>query len=936
MCLGKYLLLLETQSTKAEGYGGMTGNMKSSVIPFWSWNDKLSSKEIEKQIECMHRNGIDGFFMHARGGLRTEYMSQEWLDMIKVGLDKADELGMQAWLYDENGWPSGFADGDIPKLGLEHQQKFLKHMIWDDKDTEKIKDIRSENILAVFEKTNQGFNQVRELSTGKYVFYYMVNPYYIDVFNHDTVAAFLQSTHDKYFKHFGERFGTSIKGFFTDEPQFHHEPWSFVFEDAFEKTYGYELIPNLPLLFYEEEGYEAFRDDFQELISKLFIEAYVRQIYMWCEVHHCWLTGHLMSENNICWQMQSNNGVMACYEYFHIPGMDHLRRKIDSPLQPRQVSSVARQLGRKTITETFALCGWDVSLNELKWIAQWQYVNGVTSLCPHLEGYSLRGARKRDYPASLYSQLPWFEYVYGDFVKYFNTLGNLLDTGKDIAPLLVIHPIHSAYILNKPINQQELQEYSDLFDQTAVALNDEHILYHYGDEKILQNHGSVKKVDGQPVLSIGLCDYSAVLLPNLINMRKETVDMLIEFAQHGGEIYAIGRLPEYENGRRTANIVNLNSYVKVCGDLSEMKRKYPETAPVGVYEYGESCTAVHITMKALTKNQKLLYVTNNEKQKHTITVDIKGNYQAYKIDPINGKEERITAKIQQDKTVMELSLAEYGDVLLVLCDGESDYVKETVEREYIVLQKKFHIDSCDLNAMTLDKCTYQIDGGDWEPEIAVINLQNKLLGLQRHCQVMQKFTFDIAEDIDFDSVEICMEDPEKFEILVNDNEYKFQDNGMYVDHAIRKSKIGEFLKVGTNTIKLSCCYKQSPEVYHAKSTPGIHESVLNKLTYDTELESIYLIGDFAVEMQENYYLGERKCLHGGKTFFIKKKIIDVDITDITHQGFWFFSGKMSLSQKVIVNKREGKKYFISFEQLNAPAAVLFVNDIFVAKVGEEA
>ncbi|MBQ7726327.1 MAG: hypothetical protein IJT66_04205, partial [Clostridia bacterium] len=77
-------------------------------LPFWSWNDRLEEKELLRQIEWMNENKIGGFFMHARSGLKTEYLSDEWMRAIKACAAKAKELGMEAWIYDENGWPSGF------------------------------------------------------------------------------------------------------------------------------------------------------------------------------------------------------------------------------------------------------------------------------------------------------------------------------------------------------------------------------------------------------------------------------------------------------------------------------------------------------------------------------------------------------------------------------------------------------------------------------------------------------------------------------------------------------------------------------------------------------------------------------------------------------------------------------------------------------------
>ena len=46
-------------------------------IPFWSWNDRLDPEELRRQIRNMHDMEMRGFFMHARGGLLTEYMGDD-------------------------------------------------------------------------------------------------------------------------------------------------------------------------------------------------------------------------------------------------------------------------------------------------------------------------------------------------------------------------------------------------------------------------------------------------------------------------------------------------------------------------------------------------------------------------------------------------------------------------------------------------------------------------------------------------------------------------------------------------------------------------------------------------------------------------------------------------------------------------------------------
>ena len=95
-------------------------------IPFWSWNEKLTTDETKDQIYKMDIAGIGGFFMHARGGLQTEYMGEEWFDNVAASIEAAKERGMRPWAYDENGWPSGFGGGLVNGLGIEYQQKYLR------------------------------------------------------------------------------------------------------------------------------------------------------------------------------------------------------------------------------------------------------------------------------------------------------------------------------------------------------------------------------------------------------------------------------------------------------------------------------------------------------------------------------------------------------------------------------------------------------------------------------------------------------------------------------------------------------------------------------------------------------------------------------------------------------------------------------------------
>lgn len=82
-------------------------------MPFWSWNDEILPQKVTEQIKAMKDQGIGGFVIHARSGLKTEYMGTEWFAAVDSAIEAAEAFDMLVWIYDENGWPSGFGNGAV-------------------------------------------------------------------------------------------------------------------------------------------------------------------------------------------------------------------------------------------------------------------------------------------------------------------------------------------------------------------------------------------------------------------------------------------------------------------------------------------------------------------------------------------------------------------------------------------------------------------------------------------------------------------------------------------------------------------------------------------------------------------------------------------------------------------------------------------------------
>ena len=175
-------------------------------IPFWSWNDRLTDEGLRRQIRNMHDLGMRGFFMHARGGLETEYMSDEWFDAINSSVDEAKKLGMEAWAYDENGWPSGFGGGELLKdprnfakyLGLSESAEFPE---------------TDENTLAVYTVTGKTLNRVTSpCGAEKYYAVTRKSDFsYVDTMDGEITEKFIACTHEVYKKKVNpEDFGSTI------------------------------------------------------------------------------------------------------------------------------------------------------------------------------------------------------------------------------------------------------------------------------------------------------------------------------------------------------------------------------------------------------------------------------------------------------------------------------------------------------------------------------------------------------------------------------------------------------------------------------------------------------------------------------------------------------------------------------------------------------
>ena len=825
---------------------------KYRPIPFWSWNEKLDVEETKRQIKIMDEAGIGGYFMHARGGLATEYMGEEWFDNIRASIEEGDSRGMHSWAYDENGWPSGFGGGKVNGLGVEYQQKSL-HC---EPLTEENKD--SENTILVKDGNR---------------YFYRVNEFYVDTLNTKVIKKFIDEIYAAYY----DKFGSTFEGFFTDEPQILRGdgyPWSFILEETFTARYGYSLIENLDMLFIDKDGCEDVRLDYWQLVTDLFSEAFFKQIYDWCDAHGYKLTGHLVLEEDLMSQTVSNGACMPHYEYFHVPGMDWLGRPVTECLTPMQLSSASAQLGKKQIlTETYAASGHNVSHGELKRIMEWQLVHGVNLLCTHLEGYSLRGIRKRDYPPAMYYQQPWW----ADMKVFFDAMsrvGMLIAEGGLNVDTLLIHPETTAWTIYNGYeftaeSSKLIRSYHDSFLKDMRSIEDKHVEYHLGDETLMRRHARVEGGE----LVIGQMRYKTVVLPTrYTRLLDGTKKLLDEFKAAGGRIISVSEVEP--------------------NDIMEPSRLSYTSRSFDGYD--------------------MHYIVNTDNKE--ITAEIKrGNPQMIietgDLVPFSGVH----------------TFAPYESLLLIDTHEDREVLPENAESKQLSLMGDWDVKSFTHNSLTLDFCDYYFDGKLVEKNGYVLNILPRINALERAVALKQDYRFAI--DSVPSEIYLATETPEIFKIYVNGLEIDKTDCGYFRDSAFRKLNIAPYVTKGENVITFESVIEQTPACYEHLSKSWTFESMKNCLSYDMEIEPIYIVGDFGL-----CFDGE-PTVTSDKTFLIEKqpiitdKPVCVDAAKLDYSGFAEFAGELTLTREVELDSTD---YHVMLTGRGMNAIRLSVNGEHVA------
>ena len=402
----------------------------------WLWNTTVTDEETKRQIDEMYDAGIRAFYALAepenflpvrrKTFLSPEYMSPEYIERVHYASSYAKEKGMHTWLYNEGGFPSGMVCGQIRKMRPDLARiDFVKNVLSLPKG---IAYKKSDGALA-------GFIKDKYVKEGE-VFSYdteiteytpapsnnWVTHVRTDNARPENTKLFLELTHEKWKKRFGDSFGSDVNIMFDDEADM--GDWTKDFDKIFYEEYGYDFIPFIATsirsgLTPETKEAMKARSDYNMLCAKLLHENYFLPMKKWLNENNMLSAGHLGGDSRSEIPLLRMGNALRLLRTYDIPGVDVIWSQITYPSEngkscfegyeffPALASSAARHTGHSlAVSECFAVYGAHITNEEMRYIVNYQAALGISLFNFMVMSYDRKNAMSLQYRPSFIGENP--------------------------------------------------------------------------------------------------------------------------------------------------------------------------------------------------------------------------------------------------------------------------------------------------------------------------------------------------------------------------------------------------------------------------------------------------------------------------------------------------------------------------------------------------
>lgn len=497
---------------------------------FWAINDSLEYEEARRQIDDFKSKGLTGIIFHPRNYTGSPaYLSIEYFNLVDRLILYCRQNEMDFWIYDENGWPSGSADGKVIQtdsglrksvlaLDLPGEQSDQHTLITDYYDGQK-----KHKIFLLSEKLPSPMDKTAA-----------------EIFIHLTYEAYRLNLSKDAFGY--------LSGFFSDEvhlpasfgtdKKIVNVPWSETLPQTYFKSCGRSLIEDLPALFsnniFSKSQTEKIRINFWTSCSAELTQNFYEPINNWCEKYNKRYIAHLKGEETPAFSVPFNGSPFQVLKAINLPAVDALERYPSNSYYPRIAASLADQFGDgNCFCEGQGGAGWGVSPQDFLSYFEWLMNCGINQFCLHISQYRLKAEAMRDWPPSTPRHLTWSEH----FAEVMQVLKQKQKLFNQKTAMLVVVPQRGITAQYQPWEIQQTNEHNGSCPPDTLTarwsqevidysekLTDAGIPFHVCDERMLEENGVF--LDGK--IKVGKMIYTSVFADKHCRFTSENIGKEIE------------------------------------------------------------------------------------------------------------------------------------------------------------------------------------------------------------------------------------------------------------------------------------------------------------------------------------------------------------------------------------------------------------------------
>jgi hypothetical protein len=258
------------------------------------------------------------------------------------------------------------------------------------------------------------------------------------------------------------------------------------------------------------------------------------------------------------------------------------------------------------------------------------------------------------------------------------------------------------------------------------------------------------------------------------------------------------------------------------------------------------------------------------------------------IDPATFKTRPLAGRVTD--TGFETTLDFADSQSYVFLESERNDAAEPIKaaERTISLPRSFTLCERPRNALTIDRFAATREGEGFRAEQPIEQIRDEL----RYDRYAGRLTMTATVTIDElpATLMLATELPAGHTVTVNGNAIKTAVcRGFEKDLTV--ANILPLIQVGQNSITYEIDYRQREEVYHALYEAS-SESLRNCLSFDSEIECMYLFGDFTVKTTGVWDILSPVARRYHGTFSLGAPEASIDLSGIEQSGYPFFAGSI--------------------------------------------